>query len=46
MKLHVAVYNYDVLHIKGERRSAQADGWSSMWILRSISTRESFKGEY
>jgi hypothetical protein len=43
---HVAVHNYVVVCIKGEVRSAQADGRSSMWILRSISTRESFKGEY
>jgi hypothetical protein len=42
----VAVFNYDVVHIKGEFQSAQADGWSSVWILRSISTKESFKGEY
>jgi hypothetical protein len=38
------VYNYDVLQIKGEHRSAQAGGRSSMWVLRSISTIESFKG--
>jgi hypothetical protein len=43
MKLHVAVRNYDVVCMKGEFRSAQADGRSSMWMLRSISTKESFK---
>jgi hypothetical protein len=43
MKLYVAGYNYDILHIKGEIRSAQADGRSSVWMLRSISTKESFK---
>jgi hypothetical protein len=26
--------------MKGEVRSAQADGWSSVWILRIISTKE------
>jgi hypothetical protein len=46
MKVCVAVYNYDVLQIKGEHQSAQAGGQSSMWVLRSISTIESFKGEY
>jgi hypothetical protein len=40
MKLHVAVCNYDVVYIKGEFRSAQADEWSSVWVLRSISTKE------
>jgi hypothetical protein len=39
----VAVFNYDVVHIKGEFRSAQVDGQSSVWMLRSISTKESFK---
>jgi hypothetical protein len=43
MKLYMAVYNYNVLRIKGEPRSAQADGQSSVWMLRSISTKESFK---
>jgi hypothetical protein len=43
MKLYVAVYNYDILCIKGEIRSTQAGGQSSMWMLRSISTKESFK---
>jgi hypothetical protein len=41
----VAVFNYDVVHIKGEFRSAQADRRSSMWMLRSISTKESFRKE-
>jgi hypothetical protein len=45
-EFRMAVFNYDVVHIKGEFQSAQADGRSFMWILRSISTRESFKGEY
>jgi hypothetical protein len=39
----VAVFNYDVVYIKGEFRSAQADGRSSVWMLISISTKESFK---
>jgi hypothetical protein len=39
----VAVFNYDVVYIKGELQSTQADGQSSMWMLRSISTKESFK---
>jgi hypothetical protein len=39
----VAVFNYDVVYLKGEFRSAQAGGRSSVWILRSISTKESFK---
>jgi hypothetical protein len=43
MKLYMAVHNYDALQIKGERWSAQADGWSSVWMLRSISTKESFQ---
>jgi hypothetical protein len=43
MKLCVAVYNYDALQIKGESWSTQAGGRSSAWILRSISTKESFK---
>jgi hypothetical protein len=38
--MHVAVRNYDVICIKGEVRSAQADGWSSMWMLITISTKE------
>jgi hypothetical protein len=43
MEFHVAVFNYDVVYIKGEFRSAQADRRSSVWMLRSISTKESFK---
>jgi hypothetical protein len=39
----MAMFNYDVVHIKGEFRSTQADGRSSMWMLRSISTKDSFK---
>jgi hypothetical protein len=34
------VKSYGVLRAKREIRNAQADGWSSMWILRIISTRE------
>jgi hypothetical protein len=45
MEFCMAVFNYDVVHIKGEFGAPRLDGWSSMWILRSISTRESFKGE-
>jgi hypothetical protein len=37
--LHMAVRNYDVVYIKGEFRSAQADGRSSVWMLSSISTK-------
>jgi hypothetical protein len=44
MKLCVAVYNYDILQIKGEHRGTQADGRSSMWVLRSISTKNRSKG--
>jgi hypothetical protein len=40
------VNSYGVICTKGENRSAQADGRSSVWILRSISTREMFKEEY
>jgi hypothetical protein len=43
MEFHVAVFNYDVVYLKGEFRSAQIGGQSSVWILRSISTKESFK---
>jgi hypothetical protein len=39
----MAVLNYDVVYIKGEFQSTQADGQSSVWMLRSISTKESFK---
>jgi hypothetical protein len=39
-KRHVAVRNYDVVCIKGEVQSTQADGRSSVWILRTISTKE------
>jgi hypothetical protein len=34
------VKSYGVLRTKGESRNAQADGRSSVWILRTISTRE------
>jgi hypothetical protein len=34
------VKSYGVLRAKGEIRNTQADGRSSMWILRIISTRE------
>jgi hypothetical protein len=32
--------SYGVIHTKGGSRSAQADGRSSVWILRTISTKE------
>jgi hypothetical protein len=34
------VKSYRVICTKGESRSAQADGRSSVWVLRTISTRE------
>jgi hypothetical protein len=34
------VRNYVIVCIEGEVRSAQADGRSSVWILRTISTKE------
>jgi hypothetical protein len=34
------MHNYVIVCIKGEVRSTQADGWSSVWILRTISTKE------
>jgi hypothetical protein len=34
------VHNYDVVCMKGEVRSAQADGWSFVWVLRTITTKE------
>jgi hypothetical protein len=34
---------YVFVYTKGEVRSAQADGRSSVWILRTISTRELFQ---
>jgi hypothetical protein len=45
MEFHVAVFNCDIVYIKGELQSAQADGRSSVWMLRSISTKELFKKE-
>jgi hypothetical protein len=45
MEFHVD--RYDVFHIyKRGSRSAQADGWNSVWILRSISTKELFERGY
>jgi hypothetical protein len=43
MELHVAVCNYDIICTKGDFLSAQADGRGSVWRLRTISTKESFK---
>jgi hypothetical protein len=34
---------YVFVYTKGEVQSAQADGRSSVWILRTISTRELFQ---
>jgi hypothetical protein len=46
MEFRVARYD-DVVHIYQRGSwSAQADGWNSMWILRSISTKGLFKRDY
>jgi hypothetical protein len=40
----VAVPNYDIIHIKGAFRSTPAAVRSSVWVLRSMSIKKSFKG--
>jgi hypothetical protein len=40
----MAVPNYDIVNIEGEFWSAPAAVQSSMWVLRSISIKKSFRG--